>query len=488
MQKVFQSCDELDRYCYEVYGLSEDILMEHAARGMATYIQEHFRQGSTLLIVSGVGNNGADGIALARQLHREYDVRLSLPFGVRSKMAKQQLTRAKAVGVKMVEVLEDADIVIDALFGAGLSRDLDDKTQSILHRLNTFKAYKIACDIPTGVGKNGSLMPMAFRADITLTMGAYKEALFLDESKESIGKILRINLGIADEIYERKSRTYLLESSDLKLPSRSTLDTHKGTFGHVAVFCGEKEGAGIIAGMAASRFGAGLTTLVVHETLSSPAWLMHSTVVPQNASAIAIGMGLGDYFERTFLQKYVIESTLPIVLDADSFSHHEILDIVKQKEREVILTPHPKEFTVVWKYLTGEEISVADLQKRRFEMVRKFTILYPHVTLLLKGATMLIAQGKQLYINPLGSSKLSKGGSGDVLSGLIVALLAQGYRAIEAAIHGSIALTLTADYYRGASYAMLPIDLIDALEHLEASSREQKREALKSKTIKYDYE
>jgi hydroxyethylthiazole kinase-like uncharacterized protein yjeF len=467
MQKVFRSCYELDRRCYEQYGLTEDILMEHAAGGMAAYIQEHFEKGSSILIVSGVGNNGADGIVLARQLHGAYEVRLHLPFGVRSKMAKLQLERAEALGVHIVDAMDDADVVVDAIFGAGLSREIDEGTQSILHKLNSFKGHKIACDIPTGVGENGYLIPMAFRADVTITMGAWKEALYLDESKDSIGKIIRVDLGVSSAMYETQSNTYLLETADLKLPRRDSLNSHKGSFGHAAVFCGEKEGAGIISGMAASRFGAGLTTLVVHTHVSPPAWLMHSTVIPSNATAIAIGMGLGEHFESEFLQKYVIGSHLPIVLDADSFYHAEILTILEQKERDIVITPHPKEFAVLWEHLSGEKISVKQVQQNRFELVRKFNARYPHVTLLLKGANMLIAQEEQLYINPLGSSKLSKGGSGDVLSGLIVSLLAQGSSGIEAAIQGSLALTLAAQQYCGASYAMLPTDLIDALTLLE---------------------
>jgi NAD(P)H-hydrate repair Nnr-like enzyme with NAD(P)H-hydrate dehydratase domain len=110
---------------------------------------------------------------------------------------------------------------------------------------------------------------------------------------------------------------------------------------------------------------------------------------------------------------------------------------------------------------------VAQVQQQRFEMVRRFNERYPHVTLLLKGANMLIMQEEHLYINPLGSAKLSKGGSGDVLSGLIVSLLAQGYTGLEAAVQGSLALTLAARRYQGASYAMLPTDIIDQLALLE---------------------
>ncbi len=467
MQKVFKSCYDLDKKCYETYGLTEDILMEHAARGMAEYIQNHFDKGSSVLIVAGVGNNGADGIVLARQLHGEYDVRLVVPFGVKSEMAKLQLQRADALGVKRITELHDADVIVDAIFGAGLNRNIDEKVQHILHQLNSFQGHKIACDVPTGVSQNGVLVPMAFRGDVTITMGAYKEALYLDDSKDDIGKIIRVDLGVSSILYEGDSDTFVLESFDLKLPSRVAQSTHKGDFGHAAIFCGEKEGAGIIAGMAAATFGAGLTTLVVHAKVSPPAYLMHATVVPDNASALAIGMGLGEHFECEFLQKYVVESHLPIVLDADSFHSEEILSVLEQKEREIVITPHPKEFIVMWKILTGEQLTVSEVQAKRFEMVRKFNARYPHVTLLLKGANMLIMQEERLYINPLGSSKLSKGGSGDVLSGLIVSLLAQGYMAIDAAIQASLALVTAAQNYDGSSYSMLPVDLIDEVGRLE---------------------
>jgi len=414
-----------------------------------------------------VGNNGADGMVLARQLYGEYKVKLYVPFGVKSEMAKIQLQRAEALGIERAEEAEDADIIVDALFGAGLNRKIDENTQKILHKLNSFKGFKIACDVPTGVSENGVLFPLAFEADMTMTMGARKESLYADESKDVVGDILCADLGVSAESYETQSNTFVLEVKDLKLPSRNRKATHKGTFGHAGVFCGEKEGAGIIAGTAASRFGAGLTTLVVHEKVSPPPYLMHSTVVPENCTALAIGMGLGAHFDSAFLKKHVVQSHLPVLLDADSFQSEELLCVLEQKEREVVITPHPKEFVSLWKILTGEVLTVSQIQKNRFETVRKFNAQYPHVTLLLKGANTLIMQEERLYINPLGCSKLSKGGSGDVLSGLIVALLAQGYTGIDAAIQGSLALVIAAQNDDRSSYAMLSTDLIEEIGKLE---------------------
>ena len=466
MKSVVKECYTLDEKCYKEYGLTEDILMEHAAVGMANYIRKHFKQGSSVLVVSGTGNNGADGTVLARQLHAEYDVRVSLPFGVKSAMAKVQLERAKKVGVHVIDALEDADVIVDALLGAGLNKPLDEKTQHIVQQLNSFSGHKLACDIPTGVSDLG-LSPMSFMADVTVTMGVRTESLYLDENKDSVGNIVCVDLGLRSEVYASKSPTYVLDENDIKLPSRTKQNRHKGNFGHAAIFCGEKEGAGVIAGMACTRFGAGLTTLVVHEQVSHPPYIMHSTVVPDNASALAIGMGLGGYFESEFLQKYVLSSRLPIVLDADAFLSPELLTILEQKDREIVITPHPKEFVIMWKILTREELSVKEVQSKRFDMVRKFNAKYPHVTLLLKGANTLIMQEEQLYINPLGCSKLSKGGTGDVLSGLIVSLLTQGYTGVEAAIQGSLALVIAAHNYEGATYAMLATDIIDEVAKLK---------------------
>ena len=465
----------MDKRCYEVYGLTEDILMEHAAEGMESYIRHHLNEANSILIVAGPGNNGADGIALARLMQFAFSsVKLYLPFGISTVMAKLQLERVQKLDyVEIVEDVSEADIIVDALFGAGLSRPLDEVAQEIVGSMNNLNGFKLACDIPTGIEESGQIATEVFAADVTITMGARKELFYSDAVKDMVGEIVRVDLGLRYNYYTKDMpvSSYLLDREDMGLPSRDFSQvTHKGSFGHAVVFCGEKEGAGIIAGMSAARFGAGLTTLVSHEKISSPAYLMHTSEVPMTATAMAIGMGLGGYLDSDFLSKYVVESHLPVVLDADSFYHQDLLGILEQKEREIILTPHPKEFTVLWEAITGEKITTEQVQADRFGVIRAFSARYPHVTLLLKGANMLIVQEGKVYINPFGSAKLSKGGSGDVLSGLIVALLAQGYSAIDAAIQGSLVLTTAAEQYTGASYAMLPEDLIEQVKHMEQVS------------------
>jgi len=463
----------MDRRCYEVYGLTEDILMEHAAEGMESYIRHHLKEANSILIVAGPGSNGADGIALARLMQFAFSsVKLYLPFGVSTTMGKLQLERVRKLDyVEIVEGVCEADIIVDALFGAGLSRPLDEVSQEIIGSMNNLNGFKLACDIPTGIDEGGRIATEVFAADVTITMGARKESLYSDAVKDIVGEIIRVDLGLRYNYYTKDMpvSSYLLDREDMELPSRDFSQvTHKGSFGHAVVFCGEKEGAGIIAGMAASSFGAGLTTLVSHEKITLPAHLMHASDLPSSATAMAIGMGLGGHLDSDFLSRTVVGSHLPVVLDADSFYHQDLLGILEQKEREIIVTPHPKEFTVLWEAVTGEKMTTAQVQADRFGTAMAFSARYPHVTLLLKGANMLIVQEGKVHINPFGSAKLSKGGSGDVLSGLIVALLAQGYSGIDAVIQGSLALTAAAERYSAATYAMLPEDLIMQVAQLES--------------------
>ena len=469
MQPLYKSTYPLDNRCYEDYALTEDILMEHAANGMANYIRTNFKEQSSVLIVCGVGNNSADGIALARLLQSAYAVKIYLPFGVRSEMAELQLARVELLDMEFVDELEEADVLVDAIFGAGLSRELDEATRRLIVQLEKLNGFKIACDVPTGIDINGNPFPMALFVDVTLTMGVLKECLYSDMAKDYVGEIICIDLGLSSDKYREGFETdaFLLEETDIKLPSRNwSKTTHKGSFGHLAVIAGEKEGASILAGISALSFGTGLVTMVGDLETALPLELMKNIALPHNTTAITFGMGFGQNFDSEMLDD-VFENELPLLLDADIFHSETILELLEQRDREIVLTPHPKEFVALWNMTIDSPLNIAVLQANRFEKVREFCSVYPHVTLLLKGANMIIAQNEQLFINPHGSSKLSKGGSGDILSGLIGALLAQGENSLDGAIYGSLALTAGAKNYKGSSYAMLPMDIIDEVRKLE---------------------
>ena len=462
MQNLFYEVDSLDRRCYNEFYLSEDILMEHAANGIALYIKEHHNDARSVLIVCGSGNNGADGICLARLLNGSFDIRLYLHKQPSSDLGKTQLKRARALGVEEVNTLEDADIIVDALFGSGLNRELDQESSTLLEQLNLFNGYKIACDMPSGLNKEGHLYKHALIADTTLSMGALKRGLFSDKAKDSVGTIYQLDLGLHRTHYETETNWKLLDDSDLKPPFRDKNNTHKGSFGHLSLIHGEKEGAAIISAMAALHYGSGLVTLVGEQINALPYSLMQDEHLPHNTTAIACGMGLGKNFQRERLSK-IFSQDLPLVLDADIFYHSIFYDLL---HKEMIITPHPKEFVHILKMANLADITVQDLQENRFKYAELFSKRYPQIALVLKGANTIIACNDSFYINPLGTPALAKGGSGDVLTGLCGALLAQGYTCLEAAIQASLAQTLSAKSLKKNSYALTPEDIIEGLSWL----------------------
>lgn len=463
MQNLFTEVSSLDQRCYNEYALSEDILMEHAADGMADFIHNQYEDHETVCIVCGAGNNGADGIALARLLHRDFNVSICLSFAKRSAMTNLQLKRAEAVGVNIVNEVQECDILIDALFGSGFSRRFDEETRELLEAMNDLNADKIACDMPSGLRLDGTMEQESFIADVTLTMGALKRGMFSDAAKEIVGSVYVIDLGVSRKVYEKNSNWKLLDLEDLQLPHRYEKNSHKGTYGHLSVICGEKPGASVMTGSAALHFGTGLVTLISNNQEQIPYELMQSHLLPGTTTAIALGMGLGVEFSNEEILA-LLDHELPLLLDADIFAHPLFVELLSRKH--LVLTPHPKEFTTVLKVCGLAEIDVTELQKNRFHYVELFCREYPNVTLLLKGANVIIAQCESFYINPHGTNVLAKGGSGDVLAGLIGALMAQGHTTMHAAMYGSLAHTTAAMNVDKNSYALTPNDLIEAITTL----------------------
>ncbi|MBA1433238.1 MAG: NAD(P)H-hydrate dehydratase [Epsilonproteobacteria bacterium] len=448
MQNLFDEVATLDARCYSEFFLSEDILMEHAAEGMAAFMRENFSKKAKITVVVGSGNNGADGIALARLLHGDYEVALLHAKAPKSPMALLQKKRADALAVPAITQLESCDVIVEAIVGTGFSGSFNAPITTLINQMNTLEAYKIACDVPSH----------GFFADTTLTMGALKKSLFLDSQKDAVGTIKVIDLGLSRKLYEKESSWHLLDENDLQLPKREKKDTHKGSFGHLALLSGEKTGASVLSALAALRFGTGLVTLVSFEKehfLHIPHALMYAHTLPKNASALALGMGLGAEFSTNELLNF-LNNELPLLVDADLFHMEIIKDILKRKN--IVLTPHPREFVALLQRTHLADITVETLQKRRFYYVELFCQHYPHATLLLRGANVVIGEDKEFFINPHGSAKLAKGGSGDVLSGLIAGLLAQGYKPLEAAIHASLAHTKLASDYNGADFSLTPND------------------------------
>lgn len=454
MQNLFDEVASLDRRCYDEFGLNEDILMEHAANGMAEYVKNNFAKDSKVIIVCGSGNNGADGIACARLLHVEYKVSIYYAKKPKSPMAILQDKRAKAIKIPECKKIQDCDVLIDAIVGTGFYGSLNDRVKKLMFKMNSAKAFKIACDIPSAY---------EFSADVTLTMGALKKSMYLDEVKDFVGNVKVIDLGISREVYEKESNYKLLDLDDLELPHRDKKDSHKGTYGHLAIALGDRSGASVISALTALKFGSGLVSLVGYRESHVPHTIISAQNVPSSASALALGMGLVNEFNEIEIGNF-LDHDLPLIADADVFHNKIILDILKRKN--VIITPHPKEFIALLKMTGLASISLKELQKNRFKYSEMFCQKFNDVVLVLKGANVIIAKNDKLFINPHGTEVLAKGGSGDVLSGLIGALLAQGGDPLHVAINASLAHTKLALNFDGASFSLTPDDLISGICNL----------------------
>jgi len=464
MKKVFKEVNFLDKRCYEKYYLSEDILMENASQSIKKYIDSLDLIKQKVLIVCGKGNNGADGIALSRMLHLDYDVRLYLAYPPKSALATLQLDRAISIGVEVVvDLIDDYDIVVDSLYGSGIKNPLSDKDNLLINTMNNLKAHKIACDIPSGIDRDGFVNKMTFIADTTITMGAIKLSLLGDNAKNVIGNIQVADLGISEKAYTSISDIFLLEESDLVLPIRVNKNSHKYTYGHSLIFSGQSFGAGLLSAKSSLTFGSGAVSIMKNkDILKYDESIMYVNEIPQNTSVIIFGMGLGKYKDEymPILQK----QSIPMVIDADMFYHKDILYFLNKDN--IVLTPHPKEFVSLLKITNIADIDIQTLQQNRFSYVDKFTSNYPNITILLKGANVIIAQDNKMYINSLGGSVLSKAGSGDVLNGLIGALLSQQYSALQSAINASLAHSIGGNKVKKNNYALSPLDIIDEVSCL----------------------
>ncbi|MUU48910.1 NAD(P)H-hydrate dehydratase [Helicobacter pylori] len=466
MLSVYEKGNALDKRALEEWLLSEDILMENAAMALERAVLQNASLGAKVIILCGGGDNGGDGYALARRLMGRFRVLVFEMKLAKSPMCQLQKERAKKAGVVIKTYEENAlnqdlecDVLIDCVVGSAFKGGLEPFLD--FESLSQKARFKIACDIPSGIDSKGRVDKGAFKADTTISMGAIKSCLLSDRAKDYVGELKVGHLGVFNPIYEIPTDTFLLEKSDLKLPLRDKKNAHKGDYGHAHVLLGKHSGAGLLSALSALSFGSGVVSVQALEceitSNNKPLELVFCENFPNPLSAFALGMGL-ENIPKDF-NKWL--ELAPCVLDAGVFYHKEVLQAL---EKEVILTPHPKEFLSLLK-LVGINISMLELLDNKLEIARDFSQKYPKVVLLLKGANTLIAHQGRTFINNLGSVALAKAGSGDVLAGLIVSLLSQNYTPLDAAINASLAHALAGLEFKN-NYALTPLDLIEKIKRL----------------------
>ncbi len=461
---MYEKVNALDKRAIEEWFLSEDILMENAAMALERAVLQNASLGAKVIILCGSGDNGGDGYALARRLVGRFKTLVFEMKLAKSPMCQLQKERAKKVGVVIKtweEKNEDleCDVLVDCVVGSAFKGELEPFLD--FESLSQKARFKIACDIPSGIDSKGRVDKRAFKADTTISMGAIKSCLLSDRAKDYVGELKVGHLGVFNQIYEIPTNTFLLEKSDLKLPLRDKKNAHKGDYGHAHVLLGKHSGAGLLSALSALSFGSGVVSVQALEceitSNNKPLELVFCENFPKKLSAFALGMGL-EGLPKDF-KKWL--GLAPCVLDAGVFYHKEVLQAL---EKEVILTPHPKEFLSLLKSV-GINISMLELLDNKLEIARDFSQKYPKVVLLLKGANTLIAHQGRVFINNLGSVALAKAGSGDVLAGLIVSLLSQNYTPLDAAINASLVHALAGLEFKN-NYALTPLDLIEKIKRL----------------------
>ncbi|ORI08851.1 NAD(P)H-hydrate dehydratase [Campylobacter concisus] len=465
MKNLYLDTRVLDKRASEKFDLSEEILMENAAASIANFVRKKFKKGMRVLGICGGGNNGADVLCALRMLEGEFECEFILASQNLKPLAIKQLERAKSAGVcecKDVENgLNGAKCVIDGLFGYGLNRNLDENHIELVSKINKSSAYTIACDMPSGLSSDGKVLGACLKADTTITMGARKLGLYSDAAKDFVGKIKVADLGISGQNYECESGYHLLEKCDLILPNRKNQCVNKGDFGHAFIISGEHVGASMLCAKAAFAFGAGLVSVIGEQGLNLPTHIMQASKISDKMNAGAVGMGLGKKGIEE-LDTQILKSK-KLVLDADIFYSAKVLDLLN---KNCVLTPHPKEFCSLLKLCDIADIDVKTLQENRFAYTKSWSEKFKAV-LVLKGANTIIAKGGQIYIMTYGKNILAKGGSGDVLSGLVLALLAQSYEPLDAAISATLAHALSLRNFGKNSYALEPTDIIKGVKCLQ---------------------
>ena len=478
---------QIDKQTIEGIGIPGIVLMEVAATAVFRSIQRNFPECRHVGVIVGKGNNGGDGLALARQLvHAGYTVQIVL-VSPQEQFTGDALTNLQVVrnlGLPIMEVLSEpelkklgnkfvsCDLIVDAIFGTGLRRGIEGYIKDVIDWLNSTDRPIVAIDLPSGLNADTGVVEGAcICADRTVTIGLPKRGTLLYPGAHSVGALEIADIGFPRSIVESQGiQVNWTQPSQIvnRMPPRPAY-SHKGSYGRVLVLAGSTgmTGAAVLASQAALRAGAGLVTLGIPKSLNpiveAKLGEVMTTPLPETtegslalaakprilefiehtACVLAIGPGLSQHPETVDLaQSLVREIDRPTVIDADglnalaeaqtdrSFSRSKVNKRLSSLPPQTILTPHPGEMA----RLTG--LSVPDIENNRIGVAREFSREYK-VTLILKGVPTVIAlHTGEVWLNSTGNPGMATGGMGDVLTGLIAGLLAQDVPISEAAVIG----------------------------------------------------
>ncbi len=480
-------------------GLTEEVLMKNAGESVATFIEQKVEyKNKNCVVLCGLGNNGGDGYILAKKLYNDYAnvVIVSVEGDLKNQNVINARDEAEKVGIKIFDttdankirqIIENADILVDAIYGTGFVGQLPDEVTALNILWKNSGAVKFAVDMPTGmVADTGDVDKSCFVSDFTVSLIGLKPAHIFCQSRICCGKIAITEIGIEKTIIDEVNSDYNLIDEKLvweKIKMRDPY-SHKGDYGKLINISGSQNmrGAAALSTLGALRVGTGVVTLAsVRGVIASltPAILeskflklsenSHGTISSCEIRNILdhlnkfdvclIGCGLGVNNEtKKVVMQIIKESQVPLVIDADGINIiAEDVSVLESKKCKIILTPHLGEMSK----LLG--LSVQDVIDQRYKVITEFANRY-HVTVVLKDYdTVIVDEAGKLYVNICENPGLSKGGSGDVLAGMIAGLVAQG---IENAPTCGVYLHSKAAQRclkRKSQYGMLPSDMLEDL-------------------------
>lgn len=447
---------ELDAHTIKHEPIKSIDLMERASKAFVQWFVSKVTVEKSICIVAGIGNNGGDGLAVARLLLEKGFKVSVVVVGDESKGSDDFKENLKRLTIKpkaySKDLLPNTEIIIDAIFGSGLTRPVKDGIfADAINEINTHQAEVVSIDTPSGLfADKPTPSKTIVKATATISFQLPKLVFMMPETFEYVGRWHIVDIGLDSSFINNSStNNFYITASDVKPLIKIPLKyDHKGSNGHAFLVAGSygKMGAVVLAANAALRSGLGLLTIQVPKSgndivQSSVPEAMTSPDVYDNLislidiegeySSIGIGPGLGkDPITKKAISKFLNENKQPLVLDADALNiiseNRELLQVIPENS---ILTPHPKEFY----RLVGKSWN-DDFEK--LELLKQLSIKLKSVVLIKGAHTVIASPDGQLYFNSTGNPGMAKGGSGDILTGIITGLLAQGYSSLNATIIG----------------------------------------------------
>lgn len=455
-------------------------------------------KGKNFVVICGRGNNGGDGLEIVSEIIGAGGTAVALyavdfPSGDTARKCFSEYEDSLPVALYTHKeeiaksVLKGADVIVDCVFGTGFHGELEEKLSDLFRFVNNeCGALKFSVDVPSGVNADsGEICGNAFMPHVTYALGAIKRGMLSHPCFEACGNIVLLDIGIAPECYTEYEAVLTDESILEKQPPRPK-NSNKGTFGKLLNIsgCGEFPGAALLSSKAAMRAGTGLVTLATPKRVINAvaAGIPETVYLPldqdidaimdksaaetlreplENADACAIGCGIGNNINTRFVTEFVLANgDCPLILDADGInSICDNINVLKDNRHPIVLTPHPGEFM----RMTG--LSVEQIQHNRLQLAKTFA-KESGCVLLLKGVNTVIASPDgRAFVNTTGNSALAKGGSGDVLTGIIAGLLAQGADPFDAAVLGAYLHGKCADELvkKASPAGIIPGDIVEFL-------------------------